>query len=120
MRGPGSTPEAGRRQAAARHDAMDVRMVMQVLAPTVQHRDETDLGPQMFGIGGDGEQRLGRGPEQDGIDHRLVLERDAGDRRRQREDHVEVGNRQQVGLPRGKPIRRAPRPGTSGNAGCGR
>ena len=77
---------------------------MQVLAPTVQDRDESNLRPQMFGVSGDGEQRLSRGLEQDGIDGGLVLKRDAGHRRRQREDHVEVGNRQEVTLPRREPI----------------
>jgi Integrase core domain len=43
-----------------------VGMIVQVLAPAVQHRDEADLGPQMFGIGGDHAQRLGRCLEQDG------------------------------------------------------
>ena len=48
-------------------------------------------------------QRLGGGLEQDGVDDGLVLEGDRGDRRRQREDDVEIGNRQQLGLPRGEP-----------------
>ena len=79
-------------------------MVVQVLAPAVQHRDQADLGAQMFGIGGDRAQRLGRGPEQDRVDHRLVLEGDRRDRRRQREDDMEIGNRQEFVLPRGKPF----------------
>jgi hypothetical protein len=32
------------RDAIARHDAMQVRMVDESLAPAVQHRDEADLG----------------------------------------------------------------------------
>ena len=42
--------------------------------------------------------------EQDGVDHRLVLEGDRGDLGRQREHHVEVGNRQELVLPRGEPV----------------
>jgi hypothetical protein len=30
---------------------MDVRMKKQILPPTVQHGEETDLGPEMFGVG---------------------------------------------------------------------
>ena len=41
---------------------------MQILTPAVQHREKADLGAQMFGIGGDGAQRLGGGPEQDRVD----------------------------------------------------
>ena len=49
-----------RRQPATGDDAVDVRMMVQVLPPGVQHRDDTDLGAEMLGIGGDGAQRLGR------------------------------------------------------------
>ena len=42
------------RGAAARHDAMDMRMVLQGLAPGVQDGDDADLGAEMLGIGGDG------------------------------------------------------------------
>ena len=94
--------------------------MMQVLAPGVEHGDETDLGAEMLRVGGDRAQRLGRRAEQDGVDRLLVLEGDLGDRRRQREDDMEVRHRQQLGLPGGQPRRRGPGPGTSGSAGCGR
>ena len=52
-------------EAAAGDDAMQMRMMEQVLAPGVQHGEEADLGAQMLRIGGDGAQglggRLGRG-----------------------------------------------------------
>ena len=72
------------RDAAAGDDAVQVRVVVQRLAPGVQHGERADLGAEVAGIGGDVAQRLGRGAEQDGVDHRLVVERDLGDRRRQR------------------------------------
>ena len=56
-------------------------MMLQGLAPGVEHGDEADLGAEMLGIGGDRAQRLGRRPEQDGVDRLLVLEGDLGDRR---------------------------------------
>jgi hypothetical protein len=49
-------------------------------APGVEHGGEADPGSQMLGVGGDGEQRLGGGPEQDGVDLGLVLVGDVGDR----------------------------------------
>ena len=108
------------REAAARHDAVDVRVMGERRAPGMEHGGEADPGPEMLGVGGDGDQRLGRGLEEDGVDRRLVLVGDVGDRRRQREHDVVVGHRQ-AARPRGRPATPSPpRPGTSGNAGCGR
>ena len=42
-----------RRQAATRHDAVQVRVVLQGLAPRVQHGDRADLGTEVTGVGGD-------------------------------------------------------------------
>jgi len=69
---------------------MKVRMVLQVLAPGVEHADEADLGAEMLRIGGDRAERLGRRPEQNGVDRSLVLERDLGCGRRQGENDVEI------------------------------
>ena len=75
-------------------------------APGVEHGGDADAGAEMLGIGGDREQRLGGGPEQQVVDHRLVLIGDVGDLGRQREDDVEVADRQQIGLARGEPVPR--------------
>src|ERR1041385_6302099 len=83
---------------------MEVGMVVQVLTPGVQHRDDADLGAEVLGISRNGSQRLGRRPEQDGIDRGFVLERDLGDGRRYREDDMEVRYWQQLGLPGGEPV----------------
>src|SRR6266853_1934882 len=73
-------------------------------APGVEHGGEADAGAEVPGIGGDGEQRLGRAAEQQVVDYRLVLIGDRGDLGRQGEDKVEVADRQQIGLARGKPV----------------
>ena len=64
------------RDPAARNEKVKMRVVQQVLPPGVQHAEEADLRTQMLRIGGDGAQRLRRRPEQDVVDHGLVLERD--------------------------------------------
>ena len=68
-------------------------------APGVEHRRDGDLGSQMLRVGGDREHGLGRGLEQQIVDHPLVLVGDVADWRRQREDDVEIGHGQQLGLP---------------------
>jgi hypothetical protein len=45
-----------RGQASGGHHAVDVGMVMKVLAPGVEHGEEPDLGPEVTGIGGHLEQ----------------------------------------------------------------
>src|SRR5215831_19446804 len=82
---------------------MNVRVMGERLAPRVQNRREADLGTEMLGILGNGLERLGRGLEQKPIDHLLVLVGNSGDLLRQREDYVEVLDRQQIGLARFQP-----------------
>jgi hypothetical protein len=69
----------------------------------VQHRGDADAGAEVLGIGRDGGHGLGRGREQDVVDRGLVLVGDVGDLGRQREHHMEVPHRQQVGLARSEP-----------------
>ena len=85
---------------------MDVRMVGHCRAPAVEHGGGSNARPEVLGIGGDREQRFGRRAEQQVVDHRLVLIGDWSDLGRQREDHVEIADRQQIGLAGRKPILR--------------
>jgi len=62
--------------------------------------------PRCFGVGGDHEQRLGGSLEQQVVDDGLVVERQGADQRRQREDDVVVGDRQQVRLAFREPLPR--------------
>ena len=41
-----------RRQSAAGHDTVDVRVSLQSLSPGMQNAEETDLGAEVSGIGG--------------------------------------------------------------------
>src|SRR3954463_3884260 len=78
---------------------MDVRMMLQGLAPSVENHGHAELGAEMLGIGRDGGECLGRRAEQDCVGGGLVLERDLADRRRQCEDDMKVRHWQQLGLP---------------------
>ena len=61
---------------------------------------------RVLGIGGDREQRFGRRAEQEIVNHRLVLIGDRRDLGGQCEHHVEIADRQQIGLAGRKPILR--------------
>src|SRR5512133_4113472 len=83
---------------------MDVRMMLQGLAPGVKNRGHTELGAEMPGIGRDGGECLSRCAEQDRVDGGLVLKRDLADRRWQCEDDMKVRHWQQLGLPIREPL----------------
>ena len=83
-----------------------MRVLGHCRTPAVEYGGGADARAEMPGIGGDGEQRLGRGADQQVVDHRLVLVGDWGDLGRQREDQVEVADRQQIGLAGGEPVLR--------------
>jgi hypothetical protein len=85
---------------------MDVRVVGHCRAPAVEHGGGADASAEMPGIGGDRQQRLGGRAEQQVVDDRLVLVGDRSDLGRQREDDVEIADRQQIGLAGREPIRR--------------
>ena len=95
-----------RREPAAGHDAVHMRMMRERRAPGVQHQRRADARPQVLGVAGDGQQCLGGHVEQQAIENRLVLVGDVGDGRRQREDDVVVLDRQQIGLARLEPALR--------------
>ena len=80
-----------------------MRVMDERLAPGVEDGEEADLGAEVAGVGGDGAQRLGNGPEEETVDDGLVLGGDLGDRRRHGEDDVEVlGGQQRVVCGRGR------------------
>jgi hypothetical protein len=102
--GPAVDPASVGREAAARHNAVGMRMMRQGLAPGVENGDHTGLGAEVLWIGADDADRLGRGLEQNVIHDRLVLKGDGGDGGRHGEDDMEIGDRQQVGLTICKPL----------------
>ena len=103
--GPAGDPAcAVERGSAAGNDTMDVRMVLQGLAPGVENHGGAELGAKMSRIGGDGGECFGCGTEQDCIDGSLVLERDLTGQRRQGEDDMKVRHTKQLGLPLREPL----------------
>src|SRR6516164_4364495 len=83
---------------------MDVRVMGHRRAPAMEHGGSADARAEMLGIGGDRDQRLGGRAEQQVVNHGLVLVSDRSDLGRQREDYVEIADRQQICLARRKPI----------------
>src|SRR5208337_4460250 len=72
-------------------------------SPCMEHGSDADPSTEVLGIGGDHHHRLRRCLEQQVVDDRLVLPGDVGDLGGQREDDMEVADRQQVGLTLSEP-----------------
>src|SRR4051794_32886718 len=79
-------------------------MIVQILAPGVKHAKEAGIDAEALGIGGDGEQGLRGGAEENVVEHLLVLKDKVGDGCRQSEDQVEVVGGQQLGLSLFEPL----------------
>jgi len=81
-----------------------VRVLGHRRTPRVEHRGEPDASAEVLWVGRDRNQRLGRGFEQDAVDHRLVVVGNIGDGCRHCEHDVEIGHRQEFGLAVGQPL----------------
>lgn len=69
---------------------MQMGVVEKSLSPCVEYREESDLGPQMLGIGRNRAQCLAGCPEQNVVDDDLILKRNGCDWLRHSEDHMEI------------------------------
>ena len=69
---------------------MQMRMKKQALSPTVKYGEKADLGAQMFGIGSDDGQGLGRGSEQNAVDEIFVLVSEGSDLFGNGEDDMKI------------------------------
>ena len=74
-----------------------MRVQKQVLSPTVEYGKEADFSSQMFGIGGDGGQGLGRSTKQNAVDDLFVLVSDGSDLFGDGEDDMEIMCRENFG-----------------------
>lgn len=68
-------------------------MVQEILSPRMEHGEEADLRPEVFGIGCNPPQCLARRTEQEVIDTSLILQGDGGDPLRHGKDDVKVVDR---------------------------
>ena len=85
----GASPPVG-------HDAVDVGMMLEPLAPRVEHHQPADRGAQALRIRGDLQQRRRGRAKQQVVHDALVGEREARQRLRHREDDVDVADGQEL------------------------
>src|SRR5262249_60646360 len=86
-------------------DTMEMRVMVQLLAPGVQHREAPDLRPEMLRVPSDVLERLGDRAKEQAIEGAWILEGQGPQSVRQGKDDVDVGGREQLGLPGPEPRR---------------
>jgi len=82
-------------EPAGGNHAMNMRMMLQFLIPSMEHAEEADVGAEMFGIASDCEERCRAGAEQQIVDDLLVAQGQGRQQVREREDDVNIGRGQQ-------------------------
>src|SRR5664279_4690164 len=81
-----------------------MRVMLEILAPGVEHTQETDLGAKMLRIGGNLQQGCGAGAEQEVVDDLLVLQGQPGQLVGDGKDDMYVVDRQQFLAASGEPL----------------
>ena len=81
-----------------------MRVQEQVLSPSMEHAEESDVGSQVLGIASQFEHGRGAGAVEQIVEQPLVLENESGQLVRQGEDDVEVRHGQQFSRTRGEPL----------------
>ena len=113
-------PRAGRaRGRPTGIDAVDVRVVQQILSPRVEHAEKADRGTEMLRRAGDLEERGGTRLEEQVVDDPFILQGQPRELVREREDDVVVPDREEFRPVARRATGRARASGTSGSAGCG-
>ena len=78
---------------------MQMGMMKQALTPGVKNGKESDDGAEMFGIGGNGLERLGGSPEENAVNGPLVLQGDVGNLFGHGKNRMKILGLQNLGLP---------------------
>ena len=78
---------------------MNMRMMFQLLSPTVKHAEEADFRSQAFGISGDLNQRFSAEPEQHCVDELFVLQCELRQKSGDCEYNMRIWNRKKFFLP---------------------
>ena len=105
QKGPPSANPAGAvgGQRAPGDETVHMEMLREGLTPRVQDGGDADGAAEVAGVAPEGEQGLGGRPEQERVEHPRIALRERIERVGQREDHMEVGNRQELRTPRLEP-----------------
>ena len=91
-------------EAAGGEHAVDMRMMLQSLVPSMEHAEEADLRTEVTWIASDLQQSCSAGVKQQVIDQPFILQREGSEFPWQSEDDVHIASGQQLSFPRLEPV----------------
>lgn len=80
-----------------------MRVVLELLAPSMEHCQTTELGPEMLGVAADIQKALGYGMEEEGIEHAGIVRGERTEFLGQGRNHMNVRCGQNFSLSIGEP-----------------
>jgi hypothetical protein len=84
---------------------MEMRVMMELLAPRMEHRQAANLGPKMLRVPSDVLECLHHGAKQHAVEQAGILEAQGTEEMWQREHDMDVGDVEHLTLPGSKPGR---------------
>jgi hypothetical protein len=82
---------------------MNVRVKIELLAPTMQYTEKTDLRTEMFWVASDFEKGFRAGAKQEVVEDLFILQHQRSQATGQGEDYMEIARREKVSLTRSDP-----------------
>ena len=90
-------------QPPSRQDTMEMRMMVELLAPGMEPGEAADVRPKMLRVSGDVLERLCHGPKEHAVEDAGILEAQGTEGVWQREHHMDIGDIEHFAFPRGEP-----------------
>jgi len=82
---------------------MEMRMMVELLAPGMEPGEAADVRPKMLRVSGDVLERLCHGPKEHAVEDAGILEAQGTEGVWQREHHMDIGDIEHFAFPRGEP-----------------
>jgi hypothetical protein len=101
----GDPPGPVGRQAPSGEDTVEMRMMVELLAPGMEHREAAEVRPEMLGVASDVLERLYHSTKEHAVEHAGIVETQGAEGVGQGKHHMDVRNVKDLALSSGEPGR---------------
>jgi hypothetical protein len=99
----GDPPGSVGRQAPSGEDTVEMRMMVELLTPGMEHREAAEVRPEMLGVASDVLERLCHHAKEHAVQHAGIVEAQGAEGVRQCKHHMDVGDVEHLTFPGGEP-----------------